>query len=78
MTQTDHKRGSWVCKGEAPIRCKIFGNFLEKIAILMPLGHISHEFRAICKNRIFGIWKQIDSMKLFNPPFTYDLSPKHV
>ena len=33
--------------GEAPSCWAIFYNFLEKKAILMPLNHISHMFRAI-------------------------------
>ena len=32
--------------GEAPSCWAIFCNFLEKKAILMPLNHISHIFRA--------------------------------
>ena len=33
-----------------PAAGQVFIIFLEKIAILMPLDHISHVFRAICKN----------------------------
>ena len=35
--------GVW---GEAPSRWAIFRNFLEKKAVLTPLDHISHVFRA--------------------------------
>ena len=44
----------------------------------MPLDQNSHVFRAIWKNLIFNIWKSIEKIKLFNPPFTYNLSTKHV
>ena len=44
----------------------------------MPLDHISHVFTAIWKNYIFNIRKQIEKIKLFNPLFTYNLSPKQV
>ena len=39
----------------------------------MSLNHISHVLRAIWKNWIFNIWKQLKKIKLFNPPFTYNL-----
>ena len=44
----------------------------------MPLNHILHMFRAIWKHSIFDIWKPIEKIKLFNPPFSCNLSPKHV
>ena len=36
------------------------GNFLKKFAILVPLAHIWHVFRAIWKNYHFTIWKPIE------------------
>ena len=44
----------------------------------MPLDHIPRVFRAIWKNKIFNIWKPIEKIKLFNPPFTDSLSPKNI
>ena len=44
----------------------------------MPLDHISHKFRAIFKNKIFNVKANIETIKLFNPPFSCDLSTKHV
>ena len=44
----------------------------------MPLDHNSHVFTAIWKNWDFNTGKPIEKIKLFNPPFTYNLSPKHV
>ena len=44
----------------------------------MPLDHILQVFRAIWKYQNFDIWKPIEKIKLFNPPFTSNLSPKHV
>ena len=44
----------------------------------MPLDHISQVLRAMWKHYIFDIWKPIEKIKLFNPPFTRNLSPKHV
>ena len=42
----------------------------------MPLDHISHAFRAIWKKEIFKIWKPIEKIKLFNPPFYLQLKSK--
>ena len=52
--------------------------FEKKQATLMPLEHIPHAFWAIWKNYIFNIWKPIETIKLLNLTFTYNLSPKHV
>ena len=39
-----------------------FCKFLEQKAILIPLDHISHEFSAIWKKKIFNIWKPIQKI----------------
>ena len=44
----------------------------------MPFDHYSYMLRAIWKKQIFNIWKPIEKTKLFNPPSTYNLSPKQV
>ena len=44
----------------------------------MPLDHISHAFKAIWKNKIFNIWKQVEKINLFDPSFTYNLILKDI
>ena len=44
----------------------------------MPLDHNSHVYKAIWKKEIVNIWKPIEKIKLFNPPFTFNLGQKTV
>ena len=51
----------WGSGGEAPSSWAIFRNFMNKKAVLSPLDHVSHVFRAIRK--------PIEKIKLFSPFF---------
>ena len=69
--------GVW---GRASSRWAVFCIFFfwKKKAILIPLNHISYEFRAISKYKIFNIRKPIEKIRFFSSPFGCNLSPKHV
>ena len=55
-------------------RSQPLGNFGKNKAILMPLDHVLHVFRAISKNSIINMSKPVKKIKLFNPPFTHNLN----
>ena len=44
----------------------------------MTLNHILQVFWATWKHYIFDIWKPIEKIQLFNPPFFSNFSPKYV
>ena len=44
----------------------------------MPLDHTLHMFRAFERTKVFNIGTPSEKLESFNPPFTYNLSQKHV
>ena len=66
--------------GKATSRWAIFCNFfLKKKATLMPLDSIrTFSAEPFKRTRFLAFESQLEKIKLFNPSFTYNLSPKHV
>ena len=52
------------------------GHFLGKTSCFIAIRSQSHMFKTILKYYIFNILKPIEKIKLFNSPFTYNVSPK--
>ena len=52
--------------------------FFEKTSYFNAIGIHFTRVLSYMKELHFNIWKPIEKIKLLNPTFTYNLSPKHV